>query len=220
MRCCVIFYHKNILQLYPKEWVEQCVQSIYDQTYQDFEIIELSYGGGNERFTDGIFYNILCSNHIAAMNLLITHAFDIGFDVVFNTNADDYYHPERFEKQLEKIKQGYQLVSSNFHYVGAMEKQMNMAAFGDIGANLRRNHNVISHPCVAMHRSFWDDDLHYRNLLGYEDLDLWKRAYQKGKKFYILKDFLLYYRIHENQITKEYGINGKKDRQLISHSNR
>ena len=42
------------------------------------------------------------------MNMIIDEAFNDGCDYVFNTNLDDYYHPTRIEKQIEKIlnKQG------------------------------------------------------------------------------------------------------------------
>lgn len=204
MRSCVIFYHKNALKIYEPAWVRQCVDSVMAQTYKDFQVIELNYGGGQEQFTNGQFFSIELENHIEAMNFLITYAFASGFEVVFNTNMDDHFHPYRFEAQIRAIKQGAQLVSSNFRYFGAKEKDMNMTRFGHIGNNLNKGHNVIAHPVVAMHRSFWDADLHYKNQLGSEDLDLWKRAWAKGKRFVILQDCLLYYRLHSNQVTKEY----------------
>lgn len=199
-----IFYHKNALKIYQREWVEQCVNSVLSQTYKNFDIIEMNYGGGQERFTNGQFFSLDLENHIAAMNFLITYAFASGYDVVFNTNMDDHFHKYRFEAQINEIKKGAQLVASNFRYFGARDKEMNMTRFGNIGQQLAKGHNVIAHPVVAMHRSFWDADLHYENVLGSEDLRLWQKAYRKGKKFVILPDYLLCYRLHENQVTKNY----------------
>ncbi len=153
------------------------------------------------------FFNMKFENHIHAMNFLITEIFNRGYDVVFNTNMDDQYKNDRFEKQINKINEGYQLVSSNFYYISHCKNitnTMDMIGHGDIGENLKKNHNIIAHPVVCMHRSFWDEDLHYHNLLGYEDLNLWQRAYNRGKKFIILEDYLLYYRIHDNQVTKNH----------------
>lgn len=214
MRCAVIFYHKNIDKIYRPEWIEQCVQSIKEQTHQEFDVFEVDYGGTGKKYCEGIgknygHFSIHEENHIGAMNFLINMAFKTPnpYDIVFNTNMDDVYHPLRFAKQLEAIKQGYQLVSSNFAYVnhkGDLLKSMNMVRCGSIGRNLNKNHNVIAHPNVAMHRSFWDDDLHYNNLLGYEDLDLWQRAFIRGKKFFIIDEFLMWYRLHEKQVTKKH----------------
>jgi glycosyltransferase involved in cell wall biosynthesis len=211
MKCAVIFYHKNISELYRPEWIKTCINSIRAQTFKTFDVIELDYGSGDNQYTRGLgkkreYFSQTNNNHIEAMNLLITHAFAKGYDVVFNTNMDDYFHPKRFELELAKIKEGYQLVSSNFQYInekGAKGSMFNMANL-NIQREFNRNHNIIAHPAVAMHRSFWDDDLHYNNLLGYEDLDLWKRAHAKGKKFFILPDYLLYYRIHSKQVTQTH----------------
>lgn len=207
MKCAVIFYHKNIEFIYKKEWIYKCVESIKNQTYKDFDVFELNYGFGNKFYYDtSVQYQFKFDNHIEAMNYLITHAFNLGYDVVFNTNMDDYYTNIRFEEQIKAIRKGYQLVSSNFNYINdnGFLKQMDMVRCGDIGFNLMRNHNIIAHPVVAMHKSFWTEELRYNNLLGFEDLDLWKRAIKSGKKFKILPNYLLNYRIHDNQITKFY----------------
>ncbi len=213
MKPAVIFYHKNIHNIYESVWIDECLESIRKQTHQDFAVFELDYGGsGTSMLCSNIkedyhFYSNQFDNHIGAMNFLISEVFSKGYDVVFNTNMDDHYEHDRFEKQLNKINEGFQLVSSNFYYVSSarnITNNLNMTACGDIGDNLKNNHNVIAHPSVCMHKSFWDDDLHYNNLLGYEDLDLWQRAFNKGKKFFILEDYLLFYRIHNNQVTKSH----------------
>ena len=212
MKCAVIFYHKNILGIYERRWIDKCVSSIKNQSHVEFDVIELNYGDGNDRFAEGIkpnynFLEIKFDNHIGAMNYLYDLCFNNGYDVVFNTNMDDFYHPLRFQKQLLEIERGSQLVSSNFVYIdgdGVVFKKMDMLRKGPLYENFYKNHNTICHPVVAMHKSFWEDDLHYNNLLGFEDLDLWKRALAKQKRFYICDDYLCHYRIHQNQITKKH----------------
>lgn len=210
LKVACIIYHKNALSLYKQEWIDQCINSIKGQTFSDFTVFEHNYGGGEEKFANGIkpnyfFLNKEFDNHIGSLNYLHNLAFSQGFDVVFNTNLDDYYDLWRFEKQLWQIEQGAQLVSSNFYYMDAHSvvfKNMDMLAKGSIFENLRKDHNIICHPAVAMHKSFWDDDLHYNEgLVGSEDLDLWTRAFIKQKKFYICPEYLCFYRRHEKQIT-------------------
>ena len=200
----VIFYHKNISSIYPREWIDDCVGSIMAQTHKDFDIFELNYGSDDTRYTKGNFLNIPLENHIAAMNLLFDVVFGLGYEVLFNTNMDDIYDPQRFEKQLVKIREGYHVVSSDFEYFGEQEKLMKMSSKGDIGRNLLTGHNVIAHPVVAIHRNFWTPGIRYKNLLGYEDLDLWRRAIRARKKFFIIPEVLLRYRIHGSQVTKKY----------------
>ncbi len=220
LKSAVIFFHKNIQSLYKPKWINKCISSIKSQTYQDFDVFELDYSGNNIKLCDSFidnkysFESIEFENHIYAMNYLIDKLFKNGYDVIFNTNMDDYYHIERFSKQIEKIKEGYDLVSSNFIYLKEDEylndivtKHLDMFSTGDIKTQLDKNHNIIAHPCICMSKSFWDDNLKYNNLLGYEDLDLWQRGINKGKKFYIINEYLLYYRLHDKQVTKTY--NGK-----------
>lgn len=213
MKSVVIFYHKNIESIYPNSWIFKCVKSIKDQTHKDFHVIELNYGGNGKKYCEGIkeeyvFLNMKFENHIGAMNYLYDLCFQSGYDVVFNTNMDDFYSITRFDEQLKAIKKGFQLVSSNFYYVDKLDhpfKAMRMNLFSPtIALNLKRNHNIIAHPVTAMHKSFWT--LKYNNLIGYEDLDLWKRAFDEGKTFCILPEFLLFYRIHGNQITKTHKL--------------
>lgn len=204
LKCACIFYHKNISTLYQRAWIDECIDSIVAQTHKDFDIFELNYGGDDQRYTNGRFLSIPLDNHIGAMNLLLDMIFGLGYDVVFNTNMDDIYDPQRFEKQLIKIKEGYHVVSSDFEYFGEQSKLMKMSSKGDIGRNLLSGHNVIAHPVVAIHRNFWTPGIRYKNLLGYEDLDLWQRAIRVRKKFFIIPEVLLRYRIHGSQVTKTH----------------
>lgn len=212
-RCAVVFFHSNIDAIYKKRWIDKCIESILNQTYKDFDIFEIDYSGkNNQRIKGSKFFSVEMQNHIFAMNFIISEVFDSGYDVVFNTNFDDFYAPDRFAKQLERIKSGFQVVSSNFYYITEVgdkdifTRRMNMSKCGDIRYNLLKNHNVIAHPCVAMHRSVWDEGFRYNeNEIGFEDLSLWKKVIQKFK-FSIMQDYLLFYRIHNNQITKHHKV--------------
>lgn len=215
MKCAVIIYHAEANKIYQTEWIRKCIDSLRNQSYKDFDVFELNYGGDAVFYYDGPELKKQISfkfkNHIHAMNEMFEAAFnEKGYDVVFNVNLDDYYAPERFQKQINAIKQGYNLVSSNFCYYNDLRgvfKKMDMSKFqSHIGIEFSKNHNVIAHPVVAMHKSFWALGLKYNDLIGYEDLDFWKRAFKKGAKFKILPDYLLFYRIHEKQITQTHKL--------------
>jgi len=199
MRAAVIFYHSNIDRIYQPEWIEQCVKSIYSQTYKDYNVIELNYGDGAKQYTKGEFNKVPMANHIYAMNWLLDLCFTSGYDVVFNTNMDDNYAANRFEVQMEAINQGYQLVSSNMRYIGG--RVFNFSHM-DIAKNLAVGHNIIAHPVIAMHRTFWDGLRYDETKVGSEDLLLWQQALGQGKKFYICHDVLLNYRLHQHQVGK------------------
>lgn len=212
MKCAVIFFHSNIDKIYKPEWIEECVQSIKDQTLLDFDVFELNYGDGDKFYAQKVRGNYISlsrkfSNHIEAMNYLFSMLFANGYDVVFNTNMDDIYRPHRFEVQLKKIYIGYGVVSSNFAYIDDAGKPIKYFTFHNknIDEEINSGHNIIAHPCVAMHKSAWDLGIRYNEeALGHEDLELWTKLLYAGVKFHISPLFLLYYRIHGNQITKKY----------------
>lgn len=212
-KVAVIIYHKNVESIYSKQWIKECIDSIQNQTFQHFDVFELNYGNTDKFYFPEdnkrlVFRKKLdLPNHIHAMNHLIDSVLKMDYDIIFNTNLDDTFNSLRFIKQYEKINQGYDIVSSNFWYTnhtGMRFKKMNMTGSGSIEINLKRNHNVIAHPCVCFSKSFFDSGLRYKDFLGYEDLDLWKRACEQGKRFFILEDYLLNYRLHVKQVTKTY----------------
>lgn len=215
MKIGVIFFHKNILNIYKKSWIQKSVNSMLSQSINDFSIYEINYGWDDYSVLSDIdhnkksfFFSEKFENHVYAMNFILDQAFSDGCDCVFNTNLDDFYHPTRIEKQIECIRKGNDIVSSDFCYVEEFTEgdrvvfHKNILQFGDIESNLIRNHNVIAHPCVAYSRKFWSDGNRYNvDTIPREDLLLWQSALQKGYSLFIHPEELLYYRLHGNQIT-------------------
>lgn len=200
--------------IYPKRWVDRCILSMINQRERDFKIYEVNYGGDEYSVFEGIphdqereFYSRKFSNHAAAMNFIIDRAFEDGCDVVFNTNLDDFYNPDRIEKQMVEIKNGFDLVSSNMCYfeerngVDTTLKFINLSEGGAIEKSLMGGHNVIAHPCVAFSKNFWKNNRYNPEEVPLEDFLLWKRSSSAGFKFSIVNEYLLNYRLHSSQIT-------------------
>jgi hypothetical protein len=217
MKIGVIFFHKGIRNIYKENWIKKSVKSIIDQTYSDINFYEINYGGDEftlkeyfqEESRPWVFVNEIKENHADAMNFILDKSFNDGCNFVFNTNLDDYYSTNRIEKQLEYLTQGYDIVSSDFCYIQEnLENEdivtfhKNINQFGSVSINLEVNHNVIAHPSVAYSRKFWSDGHRYNsNEIPREDLLLWKRSILNGIRFIIHPETLLFYRLHQNQIT-------------------
>lgn len=208
----VVFFHKNIYDIYEKYWIKKSIESIYNQTEKNLHIYEINYGTNGSSILDDYdfnkkFYHKEKINYADAMNFIITKAFDDGCDYVFNTNLDDYYKLNRVEEELKFLREGYDVVSSDFCYikdvngVDVVINHMRIKEYGDIKMNLLKNHNVIAHPCVAFSKNFWTNNRYDISKIPEEDLDLWKSSIMKGYTFYIHPEELLYYRIHENQVS-------------------
>lgn len=228
MKVGVILFHKKIPIIYKIEWITLCLETLNQQTYQDFDILEICYGEENISLCEiydylfkkqkKYYWHKVLKNHIHAQNFLLNKAFkEMDYDVVFNVNLDDFYSPHRFEIQLEVIKKGYDLVSSNFTYIeegNYNQKNLNVAYIPRnyknrpneyIKYKLNSGENIIAHPCVAYTRNFWENAGEgYPDEIPKEDFLLWKRMINKGMKFFILPHYLLFYRIHGNQITYKH----------------
>lgn len=216
MKAGVVFYHKNHDTLYERRWVNKCIDSILSQTFQDFCIYEIDYGGNEMSIFNGIthekeikFFSEKLNTHADAMNFIIDLAFCDGCDVVFNTNIDDFYSNNRFKEQMGIISMGYDIVSSDFYYIrdfsdkelDIVTNDIDVSKEGSIIESLEKNHNIIAHPCVAYSKKFWEVNRYKPEEIPAEDLLLWKRGINSDMKFYIIPEKLLFYRIHTNQIS-------------------
>ena len=226
----VILFHKNINKIYKKVWIDKCIQSILNQQSVDFDIIELNYGNQHESLFSNInldingkhhFFVKNFENHAEAMNFLLHLCFDIyKYDIVFNTNLDDYYDERRFILQLIDIKYNNNILNSGLvtfihdngeedviykkdedtEVFNKMIYHNNMISwmtssemvtecinnsninFQNIKLNLLSNNNIINHSCVCFSKKFWNsrdiynNNLCYRNLIPFEDLELWLRT--------------------------------------------
>lgn len=226
MKACVILYHKNINKIYKKEWIDECINSILYQTYKDYYVYDLNYGGDDFNFSSFFVKNYKSfkkefNNHVGAMNFLLDKCLEDNFDAVFNINLDDYYDENRFQIQLDKIKEGYDIVSSDFNIYrnkngDGFELYDSMIFHNiDILNEFNKDNNVIAHPCVCYSRNFILNN-RYLDEIPREDFNLWKRSIN-NYKFYICDKILLNYRVHENQITYENRVDEiKNNEELIN----
>lgn len=216
-KAACIIYHKDILKIFKPEWILKCLDSIERQTSQNFTLLELNYGNDSKTLEEILnyeikipkkkFYHKPLKNHVWAMNYLLDKAFkELDFDVVFNTNGDDFYNLNRFQCELQAIAAGYELISTEFEYIKDIEgfdKKLNSLRFGncDIKKELEKGNNVLCHPSICYSRVFWEKYGPYEDVIPFEDLLLWQKAALQNSKIYIIPEVLTYYRLHSNQIS-------------------
>ena len=216
MKKGIILYHSNIDKIYKKRWIDECIESLLNQTDNDFTFYEINYNGDDYSVLENIeiqqnkkFWSIKMNNYAEAMNFIIDESFKDSCDIVFNVNLDDKYHESRIEKETEFIKDGNDIVSSDFCYIqeemecDKITHILKMSNYlPDIENQLEKNHNIIAHPSVAYSKRFWLDGNKYdTEKVPEEDLALWKKMKKIGYKFHIIPDVLLFYRIHKNQVS-------------------
>lgn len=204
MKVAVIIFHKHAYRYDPK-WVAKCIHSIENQTFKTFDVFELDYGGEHTQLYTGS--NFASTNHLKdhaeAHNWLLDKVFSLDYDCAFNVNIDDIYSLDRFEKQIEAMKEGYDVVSSNFYHINENGRLTNSLAMDQKNPELesKKGHNIIAHPVCCYSKNFWDNCSKLRSSeIPKDDFELWKRSYGKFK-FKILPNFLLYYRVHSNKVS-------------------
>lgn len=199
----LICYHKNLYGIYLVEWVNQFRESILNQTYKDFIIMEMNYGGGTERiFEDSVFESKDLPTFVHAMNYLIKKCLDNGADVVGNLNCDDIYNKDRLKIQMQYMEIGFDICSSNFSLMrdGFV---FHKHKFDDknIKEELNKNHNVVCHPVLLYSAKFLKNNKYAPEEVPFEDLLLWKRTID-NYRFIIAPENLVNQRIHDNSVCK------------------
>ena len=153
---------------------------------------------------------------------------DYNYDVVFNTNLDDFYDINRFKHQIDCVKDGYMLNSTLMRYITeednddiiTLEWTPDKYGFEDIKETdkyidienirnqLSKDHNVFNHPNIC-YTEFWTSFtknnilLRYRDDKPFEDLTLWQRACDSFDNITIINKILINYRLHANQIGEQ-----------------
>lgn len=201
-KIALLSYHSKADKIYPSEWVDQYKQSIINQTYKNFDIIESNYEGSDYRiFENSKFDSIKTTNFVDTINRLLDECFfELEYDFIFNSNVDDYFSLDRIEKQLPYLEKGFDIVSSNFCLVkdNIIVRHHKFHDL-DIYTNLSNNHNIIGHACVAYSRRFWENNKYVPEQQPLEDMMLWQRAI-KNSRFIILEDNLLFHRLHSESV--------------------
>jgi hypothetical protein len=208
MKVGVAIYYRNINQ-YPQRWVQKCIDSIKNQTYQNYEVFELEYGKSTStiplkfELQKGWYKNIILENYAAAMNYVYEWIFE-ACDIAVNVNIDDFYDKKRIELLLKQIEKGADIASSNYHIVDIKDRITWSMDYSntDIYESLKNGINPVSNPAHIMSKKVFDSGLRFDpSLVPAEDMFFWKKAIEAGFKIVICPEYLHYYRQHNNQAT-------------------
>jgi hypothetical protein len=206
-KIAVIIFHANVWKIYKEEWIAECLDSLKKQTMQQYSVVDLNYGQDIDYKWDYQaipFYHFPMPNHVFAENIAIDIAYNAGYDYFFIVNLDDVYYPERIEKQVAKLNEGYDLVSTDFirtHEDGRPTILLKMSAL-DFDKEAKRGHNIICHSGVCFNRRFWEK-CRYLDVNGIptEDFTMWKKAHSLGLKFCVIDEVLMQHRVHGNNVS-------------------
>ena len=200
-----------------EEHLRMALDSICNQTYNELEFIivdDFSNGDCKQvlsEYSDKYSYIQVIHNEV---NLGLTRSLNIGFhhatgEFIARMDADDFSVPTRIEKQVEFLINcpDIQLCGTGVVSFGDSEVYMSPSKglTNDEAQCCLFFSSTLCHPSVMIRKSFLEKhNLSYdENVKRGQDYDLWERASVYGK-LAVLKDVLLFYRIHSDQITSSH----------------
>ncbi len=200
-----------IMPVYNAEtYLSEAIESILQQTYQDFEFIIVNDGSTDksesiileyqQRDPRIIYYSQHNQGVAPTLNFALANA---SGEFIARMDADDISLPHRFEKQLEFLQSNPSigLCGTGIEYIGEKSGiRVYPVEHDELAYNLLFQ-TSFCHPAVMLRRSLlMQNDLQYRNMYTAEDYDLWRRIV-KIAQVANLPDILFKYRIDKTQIT-------------------
>lgn len=184
-------------------YLEEAVNSVLDQTFQDFEILVVD-DGSTDAETIRMFENykkpktrVIRTNNqglSAARNNGVCQA---KGDYILPLDADDKIGPGYLEEAV-RILDLYQeigIVYCEASYFGVIEERWDMPEYS---LDKILNHNVIF--CTALFRKAdWEavGGYNINMVYGWEDWDFWLSLINRGNKVYRIPKVHFFYRIRE-----------------------
>ena len=183
------------------KFLEQCVDSVVNQTYKNLEVIVINDGStdNTDKVAKGLRdkYSI---KYIKQQNQGIVTVRNKAVKVangeyIIQLDADDYLDSNYIEKTLDTaVKTGADIVYTNHKTFGAEEQTSN---FPDFNIEILKNSNFIHISALLKKESIkkyaFDEKLANKT---HEDWDYFLNLCSHDLKAVLCKDTLLHYRIH------------------------
>jgi glycosyltransferase involved in cell wall biosynthesis len=213
MKISVIIPNYNYARFLPK-----AIESVLNQTFRNFEIIVVDNDSNDDSLIVLDKYPevrvISQKNQGQARSRNVGVENSSGEFLAF-LDADDFWHPEKLEKQIHMVDAGFQFVTCSVFYVN--EKGDNVRAFFYSDRRMDFNNLAYTQPGVSIIEAGESSILVSKKLfhqMGGFDTKLdsssgWDffRRCAKSVPFGVVNEPLVYYRVHNNSLSRNSGRN-------------
>ena len=199
-----------------EEYILDTVNTVLNQTYRNIEIIVVDDCSSDD--TTVVLSDLMQKGKILFHRLSENYGGpskprNIGVSMAKGSwiaflDADDLWHPSKIEIQIKNMNDcGFNFCSTNkFDFTNLTDLSKIKTAFGfwEIGyitillKDFIPTSSVIIKSDVLKELKFNES----KGLVSVEDYDLWMRVIKNGNNCLKLKSYLTYYRISDNQISK------------------
>lgn len=185
-----------------EKFIKQAVQSVLNQTYDNFELIITDDGSTDQSVDIVISFNdhrirLIKDGLNKGISYRLNQQINLARgDFFVRMDADDIMFPDRIEKQLDFLMKNPKtdavgssvvVINDENQIIGFRE------AFLQDNYELLFKNILFNHPTVMGRLNFFKTFYYDENFIGVEDLDLWLRSFPTSK-FHVMKDPVLFYR--------------------------
>jgi glycosyltransferase involved in cell wall biosynthesis len=190
-------------------YIKEAIDSVLNQTFSDFEFIIIDDASTDKSveiiksYSDSRIQLI-----VKPQNSGLTNSLNYGISIargeyIARMDSDDISLPERFEKQVAFLDKNNEVVvcGTAIQFINSEIVINNPEHNEDIKIKLLCG-SCLAHPTVMMRKSVFDlnNILYNVKMETAEDYYLWVSLLKYGK-LANLKDVLLFYRTHDNQVS-------------------
>ncbi len=200
-------------------FVDDAVNSVLNQTYQNFEIIIIN-DGSTDKFTIDLLKNFKRpkTKVYTTTNQGLASTRNYGFSLskgefIQFLDADDFLNPKKFEEQISSFSKdselGVSYTNCQYYYDDKKEysealikESLTKDPFEDFVYRWQRGISIPVH-CALFKRKIWDKDRPFVQGFGaIEDWLMWVYLAKREVRFNFLDRDYAYYRIQSNNMTK------------------
>ena len=210
-----------LISLYKREkpgWLREAFDSVFAQTVQPNEIVLVKDGPLTDELeavlsdysTKFPIFNFVVNETNLGLGLALQKGvLACKNEIIARMDTDDVIPVDRFEKQLAKILEGYDVVSCwSQLFIGERSNVIALKTrpenHNDI-VKLAHKRSPICHAAAFMRKSSVLAAGNYQHRQYYEDYNLWVRMIQNGAKFYNVQEVLYDVRTTEEQLKRRGG---------------